>query len=567
MTPERWERVKALFLSALEHPAGERTAFLAAACDDDASVRAEVELLLRSHDHAGSFMDEPVVHALRGAVATETPPTGSLSRDRAVPTLSSPKSGSNIEAPRTFLPDDVVADRYKIVRYIAQGGMGEVYEVEDLSLGGHLALKTIRPEIAEDSRVIVRFKREIHVARKVTHPNVCRIYDLGTHRAPPREGSTVPREILFLTMELLVGETLSDRIAEVTRLTTDDALTLVEQMTAGLAAAHAAGVLHRDFKSGNVMLLPPEDPRCGTRAVITDFGMARGFASKDSLVSISDSGVIGGTLLYMAPEQVQGLELTPAADIYALGVVMYEMVTGVRPFEGDSPITAAVKRLTEPPPTPRLHVPDIDPAWESVILRCLAREPAGRFANAMDVVAALRGQAMPPHVGVPSASPPAVPSREAPRAPAPNVRAPLKRYTAWVAGALLAIAGGYYTWRARPAGGGRPGIQERLGARRRRVALHGRLRDTDHGLRDRGHASRYPGPGGDASQDRAGYRRCRVPHEGPRDTAQAEPWRGRRRARLVHGPRCGRGPAPADRPAAVQRSEPRPSHHVDGHRH
>lgn len=292
------------------------------------------------------------------------------------------------------LPEgSLIAERYRIVRFIARGGMGEVYEAEDLALGGRVALKTILPSLEEGTEYVERFKREIHIARHVTHPNICRIYDLGVHRgAVPASGEPAP-ELLFLTMELLHGTTLSERL-RYGPMTTAEALPLVVQMAAGLHAAHEAGVVHRDFKSANVMLVPSRTEGKPPRVVITDFGLARPAASTESLASISDAGSVVGTPAYMAPEQVSGKPLTPAADIYALGIVVYEMVTGTRPFDGPSPFIVAARRLTEPPPPPRIHAPDLDPAWEEAILRCLKLDPAERFASAPDFSAALGGAAI-----------------------------------------------------------------------------------------------------------------------------------------------------------------------------
>jgi serine/threonine protein kinase/Tfp pilus assembly protein PilF len=266
--------------------------------------------------------------------------------------------------------------------------MGEVYEAEDLELHERVALKTVRPEVAADSRAIDRFKREIQLARRVTHPNVCRIFDLGHHSL------ATDREITFLTMELLAGESLAGRLRTKGRMTTQEAFPLVAQMAAALAAAHEAGIVHRDFKPGNVMLVPVKGNEAEFRAVVTDFGLARRTAAEESFVaSLSVAGEVMGTPAYMAPEQVEGKEITSAADLYALGAVMFEMVTGRLPFGGDTPFAVAVKRLTEPAPSPRTLVPDLDPRWEAAILRCLAREPEERFEAASEAVAALRAEA------------------------------------------------------------------------------------------------------------------------------------------------------------------------------
>src|SRR6266540_516837 len=209
-------------------------------------------------------------------------------------------------ASATFHAGDILSHRFKIVQFLAQGGMGEVYEAEDLELGRRVALKTIRPEIATEPRIIQRFKREITLSLKVTHPNVCRIFDLFHHRM---EWGTVDAELGFLAMELLRGETLASRLRAVGRMTSVEALPIVEQMAAGLAAAHHAGVVHRDFKSANVVLVPSDGQ--GERTVVTDFGLARSVEGGEGLST--GLGMVG-TSAYMAPEQVEGGEVTPAAD-------------------------------------------------------------------------------------------------------------------------------------------------------------------------------------------------------------------------------------------------------------
>ncbi len=304
-----------------------------------------------------------------------------------------PKAAQPSSASGSLSLNDVLAGRFKIVRFTGQGGMGEVYEAEDLELGERVALKTIRPEIAKDEQAIGRFKREIHLARKVTHPNVCRIFDMFHHRPASPDLASREGEITFLTMELLAGETLAERIRRQGRMTTTEALPLVCQMTEALTAAHKAGVIHRDFKSANVVLVPSQQEAEQLRTVVTDFGLARTIAVGGSRgASVLRTVGMVGTPAYMAPEQVRGLEITPAADIYAFGVVLYEMVTGTLPFPGDTPLSTAVRRLEEAPPSPRKYVSDLDVKWEAVILRCLERDPAERFASAADVVKALAGE-------------------------------------------------------------------------------------------------------------------------------------------------------------------------------
>ena len=290
----------------------------------------------------------------------------------------------------SFQSGDRLCSRFRVVRFIARGGMGELYEAEDLTLGDRVALKTIRSEIALDERANQRFRREVQLARKVTHPNICRIFDLFEHT----DDSGKP--VAFVTMELLEGETLSQRLRRDGALSADAARPIVEQMVAALSAAHAAGVIHRDFKSNNVMLL---DSGTGgpIRVVVTDFGLAHlvGDMSGAGGAAVTVTGDLVGTPEYMSPEQIEGGPLTPSSDIYSLGIVLYEMVTAQRPFEGDTPIASALQRIVGPMPTaPRALNPDLPPSWDRAIMRCLSRYPERRFANAGDVIAAL--DATPP---------------------------------------------------------------------------------------------------------------------------------------------------------------------------
>jgi serine/threonine protein kinase len=193
-------------------------------------------------------------------------------------------------------------------------------------------------------------------------------------------------------MELLHGETLAERLKKTGRLTTETALSLVRQMSSALSAAHSVGIIHRDFKPANVILVDSQVKLDPVRAVVTDFGLAsRSLASsqESSIETQSLTHEIRGTLLYMAPEQVRGLPATVATDVYAFGPVIYEMVTGCRPFHGDAAISAAVNRLSDAPIPPHRVVFNLSPVWEEVILRCLEREPTKRFGSIQDVVMAL----------------------------------------------------------------------------------------------------------------------------------------------------------------------------------
>jgi hypothetical protein len=285
----------------------------------------------------------------------------------------------------TFAPDELVAERHRIVRFIAEGGMGEVYEAEDTMLGERVALKTVGAALSDDMELAERLKREVQLARRVTHPNVCRIFDVGVHARPSGE------RIFFMTMELLAGETLGRRLRRAGRLAPRDALPIIVEVAAALDAAHDAGIIHRDLKAENVFLV--SEPR--GRAVVTDFGLAEMHASREAREQplIERETVVAGTPHYMAPEQALGQRVTGAADLYAFGVVVYEMVTGRLPFAaGATPFSIVAKRLKFEPEPPEVHAPGLPPRWSRAILRCLARDPADRFARAGEVVLALRSR-------------------------------------------------------------------------------------------------------------------------------------------------------------------------------
>jgi len=261
----------------------------------------------------------------------------------------------------------MIGGRFRILRFLNSGGMGEVYEAWESELAERVALKTIRPGIASRPSVIERFKREVKQARVISHVNVCRVHDVFSHDQSSED------RIWFLTMELLEGKTLADRLRQQGRFQPKEALELIEQMVAGLAAAHSHGIVHRDFKSSNVMLVKAEAGR--TRAVITDFGLAlnllteRGDDPEESR---------GGTPRYMAPEQERGGQVGFAADQYALGVVICEMLTGSPPSRPEGG-----RRILLPPD----H--HLSPRWEAAIRRCLESRPEDRFPHVKDVLSAL----------------------------------------------------------------------------------------------------------------------------------------------------------------------------------
>jgi tRNA A-37 threonylcarbamoyl transferase component Bud32 len=293
--------------------------------------------------------------------------------ENAVAELGRPGDGRGPGGTR-LEPGARLAERYRIVRLIARGGMGEVYEAEDLALGIRIALKVIRADRGEQAALRERFRREIQLARTITHPNVCRVFDLGQHDAGDEP-------LTFLTMELLAGETLAERLAREGPLSAAEVKALVPQLLQALGAAHAAGVVHRDFKSGNIILTLTEG---GLRAVVTDFGLAKSFAAAPDETGIS----IVGTPAYMAPEQLHGGAITPAVDIYAFGVVLFELLGGRRPF---APATADRSwRETSPPSAePTRLPPSLESRWGPIIRKCLQPMPGDRFGSVEEISRAL----------------------------------------------------------------------------------------------------------------------------------------------------------------------------------
>jgi serine/threonine protein kinase len=281
----------------------------------------------------------------------------------------------------TLVEGEKIMDRYEIVRFVARGGMGEVYEARDSVLNETVALKTMVCTALDDPRAMARLLAEVRLARQVTHRNVCRILEFGLHR--PRRAATQSGEsVPFLTMEFLRGETLAQRIAAQGRLEPAFASDLLAQMVAGLDAIHMAGIVHRDIKPQNMVLLSgsPE------RLVLTDFGLARSLEHLSGGASVTGSMVVG-TLDYLAPERLEGKPLTTSVDLYALGVVIFEMLTGQKPFSGTDSLASCLERLRKPAPRPSDLVPTLDRIWDARVTGCLARDPRDRLARATDVLA------------------------------------------------------------------------------------------------------------------------------------------------------------------------------------
>ena len=295
-----------------------------------------------------------------GAVSTRSPRPASSSGSSA--------SSSGLSNEGRFVPGAVLAGRYRTIALLGKGGMGEVYRADDLTLGQPVALKFLPDEASHNEELLQRFRSEVRIARKVSHPNVCRVYDVGEV-----EGTT------FFTMEYVDGEDLGSLLRRIGRLPQDKALETSRQLCAGLAAAHAKGIVHRDLKPANIML----DGR--GQAVITDFGLAA------IAEQVEGNEIRSGTPAYMAPEQLAGREVTAQSDIYSLGLVLYEVFTGKRAFSAENIGELVRVRAESEISRPSTLVKDLDPLIERVILRCLQPEPADRPSNALAISAALPG--------------------------------------------------------------------------------------------------------------------------------------------------------------------------------
>jgi eukaryotic-like serine/threonine-protein kinase len=334
----------------------------------------------------------------------------------------------------TEVADNTLVDsRYRILRRIGSGGMADVYCAEDTHLGRQVALKVLHRRFAQDQEFVERFRREASAAAGLQHPNVVGVFDRGRH-----DGT------YYIAMEHLPGHTLKEIVAADAPLAQDRVVDLGVQILQAAGFAHRHGVIHRDFKPHNVIV---DDH---AHAKVTDFGIARAGASE-----MTETGSIMGTAQYLSPEQAQGHAVTATSDLYSIGVMLYEMLAGRLPFDGDSAVSIALKHLSEQPAPISQHRPDVHPALESVVMAALAKDPArrwqsaGDFAEALAAAGAQLGQSPPPgdtsaFVPIPAPVPAAVdgggdttPPVLAPVAePAPRRR----RRWPWLAIGLLTLA-------------------------------------------------------------------------------------------------------------------------------
>ncbi|HEU0177616.1 MAG TPA: protein kinase [Blastocatellia bacterium] len=372
MTPVRYKQIKSIFQSAVDLPHSEQAIFLDKACSGDEGLRREVENLLSSHGQVEDSIE---------LIASEV----------AATMLAGPQSGSLI---------DQQVGAYQIINQIGRGGMGEVYLARDTRLGRQVALKLLPPRFTEDARRVQRFRQEARAASALNHPNIMTIHEIG-------EVETAVGALHFIATEFIEGRTLRELIRD-GRMSLGEALEVAMQVASALSAAHAAGIVHRDIKPENIMLRPDGYVK------VLDFGLAKlglesgelgignresgireqvacphsPFPTPHSLVS-TDPGMVLGTVSYMSPEQARGLETDARSDIFSLGIVLYEMITSRRPFEGETPSDVIVALLNQEPPFAE-HAPDLPGELRRLVSRMLAKDCAGRHQTADEARRALK---------------------------------------------------------------------------------------------------------------------------------------------------------------------------------
>ena len=357
MTPEQWERTKRLFLAALEREPTLRPDFLARECGGDAALRREVESLLESHETDKDFIENPA-DDIAAALLSER---------------------------QTCLSAGQMVGRFRVESLVAKGGMGEVYLAEDESLGRKVALKLLPPRFTADEERVRRFEREARAASALNHPNILTVYEVG--RAD---------SLHYIATEFVEGKTLREHMAD-TRMTTDEVLDVAAKVASALHAAHKAGIVHRDIKPENIMLRPDLTLRSEILVKVLDFGLAKlgpqqtpaGQQRQPRAASETNPGVVMGTVGSMSPEQARGLETDARTDVWSLGVVLYEMLAGRAPFEGETPsdVMASILR-PEPPLALGAEVPD---GLREIVARALSKDKAGRYETAGEMARALKG--------------------------------------------------------------------------------------------------------------------------------------------------------------------------------
>jgi predicted ATPase/serine/threonine protein kinase len=352
MDAERWNQVDNLLQSALLVPCDRRDEFLRQACAGDAALEQEVRSLLTSHRNVDGFLEGPAIRVAAQTIALQAREAGDSVLGQTI-------------------------SHYRVMRKLGSGGMGVVYEAEDIRLGRRVALKLLPASLAHDKRTLQRFEREARVASSLNHPNICTIYEVEEHDHQP-----------VIVMELLEGESLKQRVRE-GPISTAELLDFGIQASDALEAAHAKGIIHRDVKPGNMFIVGRG------RMKILDFGLAkvcgvRGAEDQSEEESLTLDGVIPGTTSYMSPEQVRGEEIDSRSDLFSLGVVLYEMATGQRPFVAKNRVLLMNAILNAQPAAASRVNPSLPAALDAILARALEKHCKKRFQRAADICSDLK---------------------------------------------------------------------------------------------------------------------------------------------------------------------------------
>ena len=349
MTPERWQQITDIFEAALQQDTGARSAYVNEACGNDGELRREVEAMLASHDQAGSFIEEPAAVVAARLVTN---------------------AGGDLLIGKPIA-------HYTVLSLLGRGGMGEVYLAEDTRLGRRVALKLLPDEFASDAQRLARFRQEARAASALSHPNIVTIHEIGEVDS-----------LHFMTTEFVDGQSLRQYLSKRT-IELTSAIDIATQVTSALAAAHEAGIVHRDIKPDNIMI------RHDRLVKVLDFGLAK-FAegaqptaltqAPTKMMVNTEPGVVMGTANYMSPEQARGVEVDARTDIWSLGVILYEMMTGRVPFEGETPTDVLSRILQKEAPPIARYAPEAPEELQRIVTKSLSKDRDGRYQTVKDLL-------------------------------------------------------------------------------------------------------------------------------------------------------------------------------------